>query len=332
MGYGPLERAQAGDPDAFATLVEPHRDELRVHCYRMLGSLVEAEDVLQEVLHAAWRGLPVFEGRSSVRTWLYRIATNRCLNARRDASRRQRRVTVMPFTPPVPSRHGDLSHLQPFPDRLLPSDQHDPMRASEARESVELAFIAALQRLPGRQVAALVLHDVVGYDRHDVAALLDTSPTSVKGLLQRARTTIVRHRDTTARPPSPNSEAQQAVANRFACALLAGDVNGMVQLLTSDAVLAMPPPPHEYVGPSAIREFLLASHRWLPNRRVKIVALRANTQPAFIHLLADSHTGEVASVGVVVLTIAGDCVRRITRFLDPSIAARLLGDDDAHEG
>lgn len=160
---------------------------------------------------------------------------------------------------------------------------------------------------------------MVGFDRAEVANLLEVSPTSVKGLLQRARTAVADRRDAGA-PPQAGSAAERAVVDRFATALRDGDVEGLVALLTSDAVLAMPPLPHEYVGPAAVGEFLAASQRWLPDRQVQLRPLRANTQPGFVHLLVDAGTGEAASIGVVLLTLTGDRIGRITRFLDPFLA------------
>jgi RNA polymerase sigma-70 factor (TIGR02960 family) len=179
-----LVRARAGDAAAFGELIDPYRRELHLHCYRILGSLTDAEDILQEALLAAWRGLEGFEGRASLRAWLYRVATNRCLNALRDRGRRRPPEPVPPFEPPEPTRRADVTWLQPYPDELLEQLQ-DPAPGPEARyqtrESVELAFIAGLQRLPPRQVAALVLRDVLGYSIAEVAEMLDSSQMAVKG-------------------------------------------------------------------------------------------------------------------------------------------------------
>ena len=181
----------------FEDLVAEHRRELLVHCYRLLGSVTDAEDVLQEALLAAWRGLDGFEGRASLRSWLYRIATNRCLNALRDRGRRIPPEPAPPFRPPEPSRRGQVTWLQPYPDALLdrvPDSGRGPEARYTAREAIELAFIAALQRLTPRQAAVLVLCDVLGYPLGEVAPMLDTTPTAVKGLLQRARAAVERHR------------------------------------------------------------------------------------------------------------------------------------------
>ena len=192
-----LDRAQAGDEQAFRDLTEPYRYELQVHCYRILGSLDDAEDMVQETLLAAWRGLDRFEGRASLRTWLHRIATNRCLNALRDAGRRRPPEPVPPFDPPEPTRRGEATWLQPCPDTLLEhlaDDAPGPEARYGTREAVELAFITGLQLMPPRQAATLVLRDVLGYPAADVAAMLGTGETAIKGTLQRARASLERHR------------------------------------------------------------------------------------------------------------------------------------------
>ena len=185
-----MQRARAGDERAFQELTDPYRRELQVHCYRMLGSLTDAEDMLQETLLAAWRGLTGFQQRSSLRSWLYRIATNQCLNALRAAGRRIPAEPVPPFQPPEPTRRGEITWLQPYPDALLEGiadTAPGPDARYSASEAVELAFVAGLQRMPPRQAAALVLCDVLGFATHEVADMLSTSQTAVKGTLQRAR-------------------------------------------------------------------------------------------------------------------------------------------------
>jgi RNA polymerase sigma-70 factor (TIGR02960 family) len=192
-----LQRARDGDERAFRELTEPYRRELQVHCYRMLGSLTDAEDLLQETLLAAWRGLAGFQERASVRTWLYRIATNRCLNALRGAGRRVPTEPAPPFQPPAPSRRGEITWLQPYPDTLLEGvadTAPGPDARYQAAEAVELAFVAALQRMPPRQAAALLLRDVLGFATDEVAGMLGTSSTAVKGALQRARAALDRDR------------------------------------------------------------------------------------------------------------------------------------------
>jgi RNA polymerase sigma-70 factor (ECF subfamily) len=294
--------------DEFADHVEPYRAELRVHCYRMLGSLVDAEDVVQETLIAAWRGRAGFEGRSSLRTWLYRIATNRCLNARRDAGRRLPPAPVPPFTPPEPTRHSEVRWLEPFPDTLLedvPDQAPGPEARYQQREAIELAFVAALQRLPPRQTAALVLCDVLGYPVAEAAQMLDTTPTAVKGALQRARAAIDRDRPRPGTHTAPGSAEDRELSRRFADAFMAGDLDTLLTLLTDDAWLAMPPAPHEYHGRPAIREFLRVSNAWRGERRLVLVPTRANTQPAFACYLAEPGQPHAYAAGLMVLTCAG---------------------------
>src|SRR4051812_47562008 len=227
-----VERARDGDADAFAGLVEPHRRELQVHCYRILGSVQDAEDALQETLLSAWQGFGGFEGRASVRTWLYRVATNRCLDALRSQGRKPPEVamTVRGMEPPEPSRHNEVFWLQPYPDALL-DDLTDrapgPEATVESREATSLAFVAALQLLPARQRAVLILRDVLGYRAREVASMLDVTEESVTSALKRARATISDHlgsrRDHTA-PPPPDSPEEARLVQRFVDALGRGDV------------------------------------------------------------------------------------------------------------
>lgn len=315
-----LDRARAGDERAFGDLVSPYSRELRLHCYRILGSLADAEDVLQETLTAAWRGLERFEHRSSLRTWLYSIATNRCLNAIRDGKRRRPAEPVPPFVPPEPSRRGEVTWLQPFPDALLEGAADvspGPAARYAARESVELAFVAALQRLPARQTAALLLCDVLGFSKAETAAMLKTSPTSVKGVLQRARASV--DGPVTA-APAPGSAEERRLARRFAEAFSTDDIDGVVALLTDDAWLAMPPAPHEYHGPAAIAGFLRASAGWRGARPLRLVPTRANTQPAFGCYHVHPATRVASPAGLLVLTMSGNLIGGITRFLDADLS------------
>ncbi|WP_033441788.1 RNA polymerase subunit sigma-70 [Saccharothrix sp. NRRL B-16314] len=313
-----------GQEQAFRDLAERYRGELRLHCYRILGSLVDAEDVVQETLIAAWRGLDRFEGRSSVRTWLYRIATNRCLNALRDAGRRRPPEPVPPFTPPEPTRRAEATWLQPYPDALLEQvadDAPGPEARYRTREAVELAFITGLQLMPPRQAATLVLRDVLGYPAAEVAAMLGTTEVAIKGALQRARAAIERHRGSR-RAPAPGSPEEQELSRRFADAFTSGDVDGVVALLTDDAWLAMPPAPHEYHGTAAVAAFFRASFGWSRPRRFRLVATRANTQPAFASYLAEPGEPTDRPVELVVLTLADDRIGAVTRFLDGDLPRR----------
>lgn len=312
-----LARAVAGDEQAFAALVDPYARELRLHCYRILGSLTDAEDLLQETLLAAWRGLATFERRSSLRTWLYRIATNRCLNTLRDNGRKIPPPAVAPFTPPEPTTRSEITWLQPFPDDLLhgvPDSAPGPEFRYQQQEAVQLAFIAALQALPRRQTATLVLRDVLGYTADEVADMLDTTPTAVKGMLQRARATLDQTRPTPARPAKSAEDLE--LGTRFAEAFTEGDIDALLTLLTDDAWLAMPPAPHEYRGRDAIAAFLHVSGAWRGQRRLLLTPTRANTQPAYGCYLTEPGASVGTAAGLMVLTITGERISGMTRFLD----------------
>ena len=308
-----LAQARAGNGDAFRGLTDPYRHELLVHCYRMLGSLHDAEDTLQESLLAAWQGLGGFAGRSSLRTWLYRIATNRCLNARRSAGRRQAREWEVPLVePPAPTGLGDVMWLEPLPDSRLTELPLGPEARYERSESVSLAFVTALQALPPRQLAVLVLRDVLGFRTGEVAELLDVSADAVAGALKRARAGVRRSRLLAGdRAPAAGSPAEQAVVARFVRAWEAADVAAVVALLTDDVVASMPPMPFEYEGRDLVGRF--CGSLFEAGRRFDLVATRANGQPAFGAYLRD-RDGTRPGVGLYVLTLAGDRIRAMTRF------------------
>jgi RNA polymerase sigma-70 factor (TIGR02960 family) len=322
LGESTLARARAGDEEAFRELTEPHRRELQLHCYRILGSVQDAEDLVQETLLAAWRSVETFEGRSSVRAWLYRIATNLCLNALRARSRRPQQGQTVADSP-APTRLTEPVWVQPYPDVLLeeiPDRSPEPAARYEARESIELAFIVALQRLPPRQRAALVLRDVLGFRTAEVAAMLDTGEASVKGALQRAREAL-RDRLPDAereRAPRPNSDRERQLAGRFADAVESGDIDEVVALLTDDALLTMPPQPLEYQGHEAIAAFL--RHRAeLRGASLRVVPTRANTQPAFACYLPDAQAAIARPYGLIVLTLEGEAIAAITWFADTGL-------------
>ncbi|HEX4216131.1 MAG TPA: RNA polymerase subunit sigma-70 [Candidatus Dormibacteraeota bacterium] len=320
MSASLLDRARAGDQAAFADLTARHVRELHLHCYRMLGSLTDADDALQETLFAAWSALPGFAGRSSLRAWLYRIATNRCLNAIRDGRRRPPAVPVPPFEPPPPSRRGDVTWLQPYPDAVADREP-GPAERYETRERLELAFVTALQRLPPRQTAVLVLCEVLDFPLAEAAGMLDATPAAAKGLLQRARASL--DYEVGSPPPArPASAVERELAGRFAAALSADDVEGVLALLTDDAWLAMPPAPHEYVGAAAIASFLRASAEGRAGRRLSLVPTRANGEPAFLCFVEAGAGEAVQPSGVVVLRLRGDRIGGITRFLDPVLVSR----------
>jgi RNA polymerase sigma-70 factor (TIGR02960 family) len=320
-----LARARAGDGDAFRELTDPHRGELQLHCYRILGSVQDAEDMVQETLLAAWRGLDRFEGRASVRTWLYKIATNRCLNALRDTGRRPQRAgqSWPGGAAPEPTRRAEPLWLEPYPDALLddlPDTAPGPEARYEAREALALAFMAGLQRLPPRQRAVLVLRDVLGYPAAQAADMLETSEVSTNSALQRARATLgaqfpAASRD---RAPAPRSPRERELVSRFVDAFEAADVGKLVDLLTNDAWLTMPPEPLEYQGHAAIAQFYV-SRTWWGVQPARLVPTRANNQPAFGYYLRDPQASVARAHGLVVLTLAGDKICTITRFGDNSL-------------
>jgi RNA polymerase sigma-70 factor, ECF subfamily len=317
-----LAQARAGDEDAFRALTDPYRRELHVHCYRILASVQDAEDLVQETLLAAWRGLERFEGRSSLRAWLYRIATNRCLNALRDAGRLKRDASAVPDLPPdppAPTRVTEPLWLEPYPDALLdgvPDGSPGPEARYEAREAVALAFVAGLQHLPPAQRAVLVLRDVLGYRAAEVADMLDSTEATVNSALQRARAAFESRLPAgdRERAPLPRSARERALVGRFADAFEAGDVDGIVALLTEDAWLTMPPVPLEYQGPERIGRFLATVPAGGALERFRLVPTRANSQPAFAFYFQDAHAPIARGSGLIVLTLEGDRVSAITAF------------------
>jgi len=317
-----LSRARAGDEEAFRELVNPYRAELQLHCYRILGSVEDAEDLLQETLLAAWRGLERFDGRSSLRTWLYRIATNRCLNALRDKRRRPPRVEPI-ADPPEPTRHSEPIWLEPYPDALIDmvaDTSPGPEARHELKEAVSLAFVTALQHLPPRQRAVLVLRDVLGFRAKEVAEMLETSEAAVKGALQRARAALKSRLPAgdRERTPLPRSPRERELVGRFARAVESGDVDGVVTLLTDDARLTMPPQPFEYQGHTAIAGFL-HDRAALRGRPLRLAPTRANAQPAFGCYLPDAQAAIARPYGLMVLTVDGDQISAITWFGDSSV-------------
>jgi RNA polymerase sigma-70 factor (ECF subfamily) len=323
-----LDAAQDGDQDAFARLVEPYQAQLRAHCYRMLGSLPDADDALQETLLRAWRGLAHFEGRSTFRSWLYTIATNACL---RTIEKRPRRVLPTGFAPAAnPRDHpaGALTEplwLDPFPDAelSLASDLPGPDARYEQRESIELAFTAALQHLPARQRAVLIMREVLGFSARETAEVLDTTPVSVDSALQRARKTIER------RIPAQSQQqtlralgdaAMRKVVARFAEAWERRDVQTLVAMLAEDARMAMPPQPSWYQGRNAVGMFLGA---WplAPEKRFRLVPVGANGQPALAGYMWDEHSGAFEAESIIVLTLRADSIEEVTAFRTPELFA-----------
>jgi len=311
-----LARARAGDEDAFRELTAPYRRELQVHVYRIVGSVQDAEDLLQETLLAAWRGLERFEERASVRAWLYRIATNRSLDALRASRRRPedlQRMTEMP----EPTRYGEAIWLEPYPDVLLENvadHAPGPEARYEAKEGTSLAFVVGLQHLPPQQRAVLVLRDVLGFRAGEVAEMLDTTEPSVNSLLRRARTAFETRLPATGREraPLPNSKREREIVGRFADAIQTGNADAVVALLTDEAWLTMPPEPYEYQGRDVIGAFL--DDRTLRRGAPLLVPTRANTQPAFGVYFPTPQTEIARPYALLVLTLEGDRISAITWF------------------
>src|SRR5215468_6346249 len=281
-----IARARAGDGEAFRQLTDPYRRELLVHCYRMLGSLQDAEDAVQDTLLSAWQGLAGFEGRASIRTWLYRIATNRCLDTLRAASRRPAKAWDIPgVEPPEPTSLGEVVWLEPYPDALLEDAMGVPLGPDaryEQSESISLAFVTALQLLPRRQLAVLVLRDVLGFHANEVADMLDSTVESVTSALKRARASLQRRQLATAGrepPPAAGSPAEDAIVAKFVRAWESADLDALVGLLTGDVFMSMPPMPFEYEGRDVVGRF--CANIFGAGRRFDLVPARANGQPAF---------------------------------------------------
>jgi RNA polymerase sigma-70 factor (TIGR02960 family) len=325
-----LERASAGDEPAFAELATRFRRELLVHCYRIVGSLQDAEDIVQETFLAAWRGLEGFEGRASMRTWLYTIATNRSLNALRARGRRMPDPPSPPdeplVAPPEPTREVEPIWLEPYPDELLEGildRAEEPDARYDAREAIALAFIAGLQRLPPRQRAVLVLRDVLGFRAAEVAEMLEVSVAAANGALRRARASLredlagLRHEDA----PLPGSEAERATVARFIGAFEDGDVDGVVALLSDDATLTMPPQPLEYRGATAIAGFLGTVPAGGRLAQFRLVPTRSNGQPAVGCYLRDPRAPIAHAYGLMVLTLRRGSIAAITGFADTSVFA-----------
>jgi RNA polymerase sigma-70 factor (TIGR02960 family) len=313
-----ITRARAGDSDAFEELAQPFRRELQVHCYRMLGSFQDAEDALQDTLLSAWQGLGGFEERASLRTWLYRIATNRCLNARRSASRRKAKEWDVPgVEPPAPTGLGEVPWLQPYPDALLEGAidmSPGPEARYEQTESISLAFVTALQLLPPRQLAVLVLRDVLGFHANEVAEMLDSTVESVNSALKRGRAglemKLASGGDRLAAPVS-DAPSEDAIVAKFVAAYESSDLDSLVALLTDDVFISMPPLPFEYQGREPASGFFASIFG--SGRKFDFLHARANGQPALGAYVRDS-TGASHGVGLFVLTLAGDEICAMTRF------------------
>jgi RNA polymerase sigma-70 factor (TIGR02960 family) len=311
-----LGRAREGDEAAFEALVAPHRRELHVHCYRFLGSAQDADDALQETLIAAWRGLSGFAERSSMRTWLYAIATRRCLNQLRS---RRRQVSVVAGGPmfegalPAPTGTGEVAWLEPYADEVIDAfaaSTPGPEAEIEAREAISLAFIAALQKIPPRQRAVLVLRDVLGYRASEVAEMLEVTEETVTSLLKRARAQRPVFADDA---PIAGSAAERAIVDRLVQAFEASDLETLLPLLAEDVRLTMPPTPLEYAGRDLARRFFEAVV-FSPERRFRMFPTRANGQPALAAYTEDPLTGMLHANGLLVIDLVGERVSGLTRF------------------
>jgi RNA polymerase sigma-70 factor (ECF subfamily) len=319
-----LAAALAGDHHAFRGLTDPYMRELHLHCYRLLGSVHDAEDAFQEALLRAWRHLATFEGRSSFRAWLYRIATNICL------TQGARARAAPPSIPPVladavASSREPVLHLSPYPDALLdelPATTGNPVAEYDLRESVQLAFLAAVQVLPPRQRAVLILRDVAGWSAREVAELLDSTTAGVNSALQRARATMEQQRQDgrlQAGRAVPAHEVERSVVSRYVEAWYARDFDRLATLLKSDAVVTMPPLPLRYEGREAVATFFATILASAPRDRFHLVSIRANRQPALAAYRLDSTGATLRAWGVLVLTLDGDAIAEISGFNDPGL-------------
>jgi RNA polymerase sigma-70 factor (ECF subfamily) len=324
-----IDVARNGDERAYNRLIEPHRAELRAHCYRMLGSAHDAEDALQEALLRAWRGLPKFEGRSSLRSWLYTIATNVCLKA---IERRPKLVLPIDYGPAADPHDGPAQPIieavwvEPYPDERLGLNDAlaGPEARYEQRESIELAFIAALQHLPARQRAVLIMRDVLGFSAREAAEALDTTPGSVDSALQRAHKTVderLPEQSQQATLRALGDEGLREIVDGFVAAWERSDIDAVVAMLADDATMTMPPVPTWYQGRGAVAAFLRgwALAGTAPRR---MVPTRANGQPAFGHYSWDADRDAFIPHAIHVLTLDGPVIAEITAFLTPDAFER----------
>ena len=320
-----MEAAKRGDRDAFQHLAEQHRRELRLHCYRMLGSIHDAEDAVQETLLRAWRAVADFEGRTSFRNWLYKIATHACLNM---VTARQRTARLLPHDigPPaqaIPQEPAtEIAWLDPYPDEpiaQLSAIEPGPAARYESHEAVQLAFVAAVQRLPPLQRAALLLRDVLGWSAAEAAQLLDTSVASITSALQRARATMETSYSSR-RSASVPDERQRELLDRYVAAWETADLDNFLALLKEDAILSMPPYREWLLGPDAIgRLFAFVCSRYGGSGAFRLVRTAANGQPAFAVYSRSSETGDFVAHSIQVLSLDEDGVALVVNFRKPEL-------------
>ena len=316
-----LELARTGDDEAFRQLINPYERELRAHCYRMLGSIHDAEDAWQESLLAAWQNLRGFQGRASIRTWLYRVVTSRCLNAQRSVRRRPPATPRSDREPPQPTRLGELTWIEPYPDSWIDEvadETPGPEATYQAREAISLAFVVALQRMPPRQRAALILRDVLGFAAGETAQILDCSEEAVTSALKRARAASAQTLPPEQEPPPPpDSPAERRLVDQLTDAYEGGDVDRIISLFTEDAWLTMPPYPFEYHGRVLIARFL-ATIAFSEGRTFDLLQTRANQQLALATYVRGPDALKGHANDLLVLTLAGSRIAAMTRF-DPSL-------------
>ncbi len=310
-----LAAATGGDEQAFRLLADPHRRALHLHCYRMLGSFHDADDALQETMLRAWQGLPRFEPRSPLAAWLHTIATNVCLTA---LARRRRRPEIPLSAGAEAAWSEELLHLEPYPDRLL--GELGPEARYAQRESVELAFVTAVQLLPPKQRAVLLLRDVLGWSAKETAETLDDSVAAVNSALQRARASLERARELGAPAHAPADDQRvKALLGRFMAAWDAVDIEGIVSLFAQDAVMTMPPTPTYVLGAEAIGRFFATVPAQGFLNEIRLVPTAANGQPALAAYLRDPDDGRHRAYGVMVFAIDAERISGIVGFADASL-------------
>jgi RNA polymerase sigma-70 factor (ECF subfamily) len=330
-----LARAREGDERAYEALIERHRSELHAHCYRMLASVHDAEDAVQDALIRAWRGLPGFESRSSIRTWLFKIATNSSFDLLKKRSRRELPVDSTARAGPGESPGAavlEAAWMEPYPDRLIEAGEKSPHARYEARESLELSFMVVVRNVPPRQRAVFILREVLGFSASETADLLDMSVAAANSSLQRARATVADRMPRTTQSAELSRIGDDRVrdlADRYATAIDEGDIAGLMVLLTTDARWSMPPHPHWYEGRRAIEEFheqSVSGERWRHR------ATSANGQLAIGGYTFDETRGKYVATVLDVLTLRDGLVESVTAFITADVFRRNGEADNTYAG